>query len=103
MTGTLAEFNQLTNAEEFFAFLSLPYDPKVVQVNRLHILQKFAQLKADIDQQTADPHELLDRYRSALQSAYELFVSSSAPEQKLFKVFQEKAPNVVLLSQITEE
>lgn len=103
MTGTLTEFNQLTNAEEFFEFLALPYDPKVVNVNRLHILQKFSQLKAEIDEQTAEPQARLERYRPALQSAYELFLTSSAPEQKLFKVFQEATPHVVLLSEITEE
>ncbi len=103
MTGTLAEFNQLTNAEDFFQFLALPYDPKAVNVNRLHILQKFSQLKAQIDQEKLDPQTTLDRYRSALQSAYELFLSSSAPEQKLFKVFQSAKPNVVLVSEIKEE
>jgi nitrogenase-stabilizing/protective protein len=60
MTGTLEEFNQLTNAEDFFQFLALPYDPKVVNVNRLHILQKFSQLKAEIDQETLDPQERLE-------------------------------------------
>ena len=103
MKGTLEEFNQLTNAEDFFQFLALPYDPKVVNVNRLHILQKFSQLKAEIDQETADPQARLDRYREALQAAYELFLSSSAPEQKLFKVFQDAKPNVVLVSEIKEE
>ena len=103
MKGTLEEFNQLTNAEDFFEFLALPYDPKVVNVNRLHILQKFSQLKAEVDQETTDPQEKLSRYRSALTSAYELFLSSSAPEQKLFKVFQDAKPNVVLVSEITEE
>ena len=103
MTGTLEEFNKLTNAEDFFEFLALPYDSKVVNVNRLHILQKFSQLKAEVDQETSDPQEKLSRYRSALQSAYELFLSSSAPEQKLFKVFQDAKPNVVLVSEIKEE
>jgi nitrogenase-stabilizing/protective protein len=103
MTGTLEEFNKLTDAEDFFQFLALPYDRKVVNVNRLHILQKFSQLKAEIDQENLDPQTRLERYRSALQSAYELFLSSSPLEQKLFKVFQSAKPNVVLVSEIQEE
>jgi nitrogenase-stabilizing/protective protein len=103
MTGTLEEFNKLTNAEDFFEFLGLPYDTKVVNVNRLHILQKFSQLKVEIDQETDDPQTRLERYRSALQAAYEVFLTSSAPEQKLFKVFQDAKPKVVLVSEIKEE
>ncbi|MCS6960419.1 MAG: nitrogenase-stabilizing/protective protein NifW [Pseudanabaenaceae cyanobacterium SKYGB_i_bin29] len=103
MTKTLEEFNRLTDAEQYFEYLELPYDPRVVNVNRLHILRKFSLFKEEIDQQINDPQERLARYRSALQTAYEVFLTSSAPEQKLFKVFQEQAPHVVLLSEIKEE
>ncbi len=103
MTGTLTEFNQLTHAEEYFEFLALPYDPKVVQVNRLHILRKFSQSKAVIDSQTTDPEQQLRLYREALAAAYAVFLTSTAYEQKLFKVFQSPAPALVLLSDITVE
>lgn len=103
MTRSLTEFNKLTDAEDYFAFLELPYDPKVVSVNRLHILRKFSQLKAEIDQQTDDPQERLSRYRSALETAYQVFLTSTSYEQKLFKVFQDQTPNVVLVSEIKEE
>ncbi|NJK33849.1 MAG: nitrogenase-stabilizing/protective protein NifW [Oscillatoriales cyanobacterium SM2_2_1] len=103
MTGTLAEFNQLTNAEDYFEFLELPYDPKVVNVNRLHILRKFSQLKEEIDTQTSNPEQRLAAYQSALADAYGIFLTSSAQEQKLFKVFHDQAPKVVLVSEIMEE
>ncbi|WP_088891448.1 nitrogenase-stabilizing/protective protein NifW [Leptolyngbya ohadii] len=102
MTQTLNGFNQLVNAEEYFEFFQLPYDPQVVNVNRLHILQKFSALIKPIASQSPDlsESELLDRYRSALQEAYDTFLTSSPLTEKLFKVFNDKPKNVVLLSQI---
>jgi len=100
MTKTLAEFYQLRDAEDYFHFFDLPFNPQVVNVNRLHILRKFGQLKEAIDQETTDPQVRLERYRAALAQAYEVFLTSSSYEQKLFKVFQQPAPNVVLVSDI---
>ena len=102
MNGTLADFNCLVNAEEYFEFFKLPYDPQVVSVNRVHILQKFSQLirAASATSSELREEEQLKRYRTALQNAYELFLTSTPQEQKLFKVFNEKPKNVVLLSEI---
>ncbi|EKV00069.1 Nitrogen fixation protein NifW [Leptolyngbya sp. PCC 7375] len=102
LTRTLAQFNQLKDAEDYFQFFGLTYDPQVVNVNRLHILRKFAQLVKDEDK--AQPEEQkLKAYRQALQTAYDLFLTSSSVEQKLFKVFQDRPKNVVMLSDITVE
>ena len=38
----LAAFNRCQTAEEYFALLDVAYDPRVVSVNRLHILRHFA-------------------------------------------------------------
>uniref|UniRef100_A0A832H6N9 Nitrogenase-stabilizing/protective protein NifW n=1 Tax=Oscillatoriales cyanobacterium SpSt-402 TaxID=2282168 RepID=A0A832H6N9_9CYAN len=100
MSGTLAEFNQLVNAEEYFEFFQLPYDPQFVNVNRLHILQKFATLIKAIDSNPLSESETLDRYRVALEQAYSTFTTSSPLDEKLFKVFNDKPQNVVLLSEI---
>ncbi|MBO9997785.1 MAG: nitrogenase-stabilizing/protective protein NifW [Cyanobacteria bacterium SID2] len=99
---TLAQFNQLKDAEEYFEFFELPYDPQVVNVNRLHILRKFSQLVQAEDKNQSE-EELLDAYRQALLNAYNLFLNSSGVEQKLFKVFQDKPSNVVMVSDIVEE
>lgn len=99
MSGTLAEFNQLVNAEEYFEFFALPYDPQFVNVNRLHILQKFATLIKAIDSSLSET-ETLDRYRVALEQAYRTFTTSSPLDEKLFKVFNDKPQNLVLLSEI---
>jgi len=97
LSKTLTQFNQLHDAEDYFEFFGLSYDPQVVNINRLHILRKFSQLMAKVDQGLSDA-EKLDTYREALQSAYAVFLSSSSVEEKLFKVFQQKPKNVVMLS-----
>ena len=43
MTDTLQALSTLSAAEEFFAFFSIPFEPAVVHVNRLHILKRFNQ------------------------------------------------------------
>ncbi len=99
---TLARFNQLKDAEEYFDFFDLPYDPQVVNVNRLHILRKFSQL-VQAEETNRSDEELLAAYRQALLNAYHLFLTSSGVEQKLFKVFQDKPSNVVMVSDIVAE
>jgi len=101
-TQTLAQFARLKDAEEYFEFFGLPYDPQVVNVNRLHILRKFSHLTSAIDKDQSES-ELLADYRQALQTAYTLFESSSGVEQKLFKVFNDKPKNVVMVSDISVE
>jgi len=104
VTRSLAEFNQITDAEAYFEFFDLVYDPKILNVNRLHILRKFSQLIQAIDTDTTlSEFDKLTAYRQALLAAYSVFVTSSGVEQKLFKVFQNKPKNVVMLSDITVE
>ena len=99
---TLAQFNQLKDAEEYFEFFGLSYDPKTVNVNRLHILQKFSQLVQQVDKSLSE-EQTLRAYRQALQTAYDLFLTSNSVEQKLFKVFKDKPQNVVMVSDIAVE
>ncbi|MGF1568573.1 MAG: nitrogenase-stabilizing/protective protein NifW [Nodosilinea sp.] len=99
---SLDQFNQLKDAEEYFEFFGLSYDPQVVNVNRLHILRKFSQLTQAVDK-TQGEAEVLAAYSRELRNAYDLFVTSNSVEQKLFKVFQDKPKNVVMLSDIEVE
>lgn len=91
----LAEaLDELTSAEDFFDYLDVPYDAAVVQVNRLHILQRFHDYLAK--QLPAEPppaHEgtLRELYRLWLARAHQDFVSSDAASEKVFAVFQ-RAP-----------
>ena len=102
MSGTLAEFKQLVDAEQYFEFFQLPYDAHFVNVNRLHILRKFSGFMAAIDETAPDLSDVerLDRYKQALQEAYDTFMSSSPGQEKLFKVFNDPVPGIVTLSQI---
>ena len=103
MTGTLSQFNQLSNANEYFEFFQLPYDPQIVNVNRLHILKKFSEYIQQIDASSPELSEedKLSQYSQALQQAYEVFLNSTGVEQKLFKVFKKKPKNVVMLTDIS--
>lgn len=104
MTATLSEFKKLVDAEDYFKFFELAYDQQIVNVNRLHILKKFAQYIEEVDSKPElSEVEKLNQYRDALQKAYEVFLTSNAVEQKLFKVFNEKPKNVVLLGDIKVE
>lgn len=103
MTGTLSQFNQLSDAEAYFEFFQLPYDPQIVNVNRLHILKKFSEYMQQIDASSPNlsEEEKLSQYCQALQQAYEVFLNSTGVEQKLFKVFKKKPKNVVMLTDIS--
>ena len=105
MTKTLADFKKISDAEDYFRFFELPFDQQAVNVNRLHILKKFSQYMTEIDETLPDltEEQKLVKYGEALQSAYNLFLSSNAVEQKLFKVFNDKPKNVVMLSDIKVE
>ncbi|MBE9019336.1 nitrogenase stabilizing/protective protein [Chroococcidiopsis sp. CCALA 051] len=98
----IAQFQQIVDAEQYFEFFGLPYDAQFVNVNRLHILQKFSNYIKAIDRDSPDlnDEEKLGQYRHALQQAYDVFLASKPVEQKLFKVFNEKPQNVVLLTEI---
>ena len=98
----LEEFRKLTDTEEYLQFFDIAYDQKFVNINRLHILKQFSILIEEIDKVFPDvsESERLDKYASAFEEAYQLFVTSSPLETKLFKVFQETPKNVVLLEDV---
>ncbi|HRF63668.1 MAG TPA: nitrogenase-stabilizing/protective protein NifW [Candidatus Competibacter sp.] len=79
------ELAEMTSAEDFLNYFEIAFNPKIVEVNRLHILQRFH----DYLQQTNAP----DRadYVRCLQSAYQDFVDSDALTEKVFKVFHRQA------------
>ncbi len=102
MENLMNGFDRINTAEGYLEFFGIPFEPTVVQVNRLHILKKFSQLKNEIDEKEPGlgAEEKFGRYRSALEAAYRLFVLSNAVEQKLFKVFREPAPGFISLSSL---
>jgi nitrogenase-stabilizing/protective protein len=105
MSKDFESFKQIVDAEEYFKFFELPYDANVVNVNRLHILKKFSLNIREIDEQNPSLSfaDKLSLYCAALEKAYQVFLDSTPQEQKLFKVFNQKAKNVVTLTEITSD
>lgn len=102
MSKTLADFNRLGTAEEYLEYFEIEYDSQFVNINRLHILKKFSDLIREVNIYFPDltETEKFDKYREALTEAYDLFLTKSPLETKLFKVFQEKPNNIVMLNDI---
>ncbi len=77
----------LQSAEDFLEFFSIDYDQNIVQVNRLHILQRFHDYISQINDLPEDEDVLRKIYADLLKRAYEDFVNSNALTEKVFKVF----------------
>ncbi len=93
ITLTLDEdLEELVSAEDFLEFFEVPYEPSVVHVNRLHILQRFHDYMAK-QAPNLPPDEDQQRgiYRLWLQRAYQDFVESNSIAEKVFAVFQNQA------------
>jgi nitrogenase-stabilizing/protective protein len=91
----LAAFHRCSTAEEYFGLLDVDYDPRIVAVNRLHILRLFADELVrlhDAGGEVADPRHLLRGYRDALVRSYEAFTNATALDHRLFKVLRDRAP-----------
>lgn len=90
MDGFIQQLKSLSSANEFLEFFGIPYDERVVHVNRLHILKRFYQYlhKAD-DLAGLNEIDLFRRYREFLMQAYQDFTTSNAATEKVFKVFQD--------------
>jgi len=96
LTSTTAledAMQELESAEDFLEFFAIDFVPSVVQVNRLHILQRFHNHihagKADLPEQ---PDALFNAYRQLLEQAYQSFINSSAQQEKVLKVFNRAEP-----------
>lgn len=89
-TFTLDEaLAELTSAEDFLDYFGVDYDLKVVQVNRLHILQRFHDYLEREPGACASGDEVIRAtgYRRCLRQAYEDFIKSDALTEKVFRVF----------------
>ncbi|HCI12800.1 MAG: nitrogen fixation protein NifW [Gallionellales bacterium GWA2_60_142] len=93
---------ELVSAEDFLTYFGIEFDPSVVHVNRLHILQRYHNYLAKT---TLPDVEAARRviYATLLQQAYQDFVKSDALTEKVFKVFHMHEPQTkfVPVSSIT--
>jgi nitrogenase-stabilizing/protective protein len=92
----------LVSAEDFLDYFGIKYESSVVQVNRLHILQRFHNYLGEV---TLPENEAERRavHTKWLQQAYQDFVTSDALTEKVFKVFHMHEPQThfVPLTSIT--
>jgi nitrogenase-stabilizing/protective protein len=93
----------LSAAEEFLDYFGIAFDARTVQVNRLHILQRFHDYIAKAGAMPQDDAQRRPAYARLLQQAYDDFVSSDALTEKVFKVFHMHEPQTtfVPLTEIT--
>jgi len=89
MSDTLKQLQQASSAEDFFALLGVEYDPKHVNVVRLHILRRMGQYLASEDFDGVSDTEVTSRCKAFLEQAYADFVSSSPLDQRVFKVLKD--------------
>ena len=84
----LEELAELETAEEFLDYFAIDYEPAVVQVNRLHILQRFHDyLRVAGEDILEDEADIREQYADCLGRAYRDFVVSDARTEKVFKIF----------------
>jgi len=91
------DLSRLSAAEEFFQYFGVSYDKRVVDVNRLHILQRFRQYLAQfLDDGPTDADLMRTFCASLLERAYGDFTHSTAQAEKVFRVFRDQTPSVSL-------
>lgn len=87
--GVLDDLRRLSAAEEFFDYLRVDFDPKVVDVARLHILRRMGEHLSRDSLDALPESEVFARCRAHLESAYEDFVRRSPLDERVFKVHQD--------------
>jgi len=91
------DLDELSSAEDFLDYFGIAYQPAVVHVNRLHILQRFHNYLAEVSELPDDDDERFRTYADLLKGAYEDFVKSDAVTEKVFKVFRMNEPQQVFV------
>ncbi|MBL8660697.1 MAG: nitrogenase-stabilizing/protective protein NifW [Rhodospirillales bacterium] len=87
MTRLMDTLKSLETAEDFLDCFEIPYEQRVIDVNRLHILQRLHDRLAQSDLESMDDAQLRETMSTFLAAAYHDFVVSDARTEKVFKVF----------------
>jgi nitrogenase-stabilizing/protective protein len=77
---------ELESAEDFLGYFDIAYEPAIVAVNRLHILQRYHDYLEGHRQSRGEPGYA--DYRALLARAYGDFVQSDARTEKVLRVYQ---------------
>lgn len=89
---------ELVSAEDFLTHFGVPFDPAVVHVSRLHILQRYHDYLAAEGEPTGDEAARFAGYKALLERAYNDFVTSTPLDEKVFKVFHMHEPQTGFVS-----
>jgi len=92
------DLEELESAEDFLNYFGVDFDPAVVHVNRLHILQRFHDYLDDIEEEPDGVQARFKLYADLLNGAYGDFVRSDARTEKVFRVFRMNEPRQVSVS-----
>jgi nitrogenase-stabilizing/protective protein len=93
-----SDLKELSSAEDFLDYFGISYDPRIVQVNRLHILQRFHDYLNDYDEMPDADAPRFALHAQLLKKAYHDFVTSDARTEKVFRVLQPREPQQVSLT-----
>ena len=77
-----------SSAEDIFKLLDVGYDPKVMNVARLHILKRMGEYLASEDLADLPNGIVTARCKAVLERAYEDFVTASPLQHRVFKVLK---------------
>lgn len=89
---------ELVSAEDFLTYFGVPFDPAVVHVSRLHILQRYHDYLSAAGAPAGDEASRFAGYQALLAKAYGDFVRSTPQDEKVFKVFHMHEPQTGFVS-----
>lgn len=89
-TKSLDEFYELTDAEDYFEFFDLEYDPSLVNVKRFHIMKEYGTLiRTGMQNLVGQNERLLDFLKYSLLKVYGEFANGYAPSAAdVWKMFE---------------
>jgi nitrogenase-stabilizing/protective protein len=91
--SVLSDLEELSAAEDFFAYLKVDYDPGILRVSRLHILKRMGKYLDRTDFTSACADEVFAKARETLVQAYQDFAASRPIDERVFKVLQDRDPS----------
>jgi nitrogenase-stabilizing/protective protein len=91
------DLDELSSAEDFLEYFGVEYEPSIVHVNRLHILQRFHDYIAKVEDMPEEEEQMRTIYGALLLKAYSDFVDSDAATEKVFKVFKMLEPVEIMV------
>jgi nitrogenase-stabilizing/protective protein len=96
---SLAEaLDELESAEDFLNPFGVEFDPAIVHVSRLHILQRYHDYLKGVGELKGDEAAQFASHKALLAKAYDDFVRSTPLDEKVFKVFHMHEPQTGFVS-----